>query len=119
MYTIKCGNINGDDVMYYAIDHENFTQKFQFDYGYVWARYNKVETINVAIETNNDHFLNGVRCAVKDGLVDYKNIQIIFYNEENKYLINIDKNGNLDYWPVGFFDQNDIAVTHLIGWDLE
>ena len=29
----------------------------------------------------------------------------------------IDKNGNLDSWPQGFFDQFDIDTSSLIGWN--
>ncbi len=117
MLTLKCGNIKRDDVMFYAIEMNDFSQKFQFDHGYDWAKYNFDK--NDELSTNNDHFLNGVRCAIMDRVINPENVEVIFYNEKNKengVVITFNKNGRFitNNFPNGFFDQWDIALNRLL-----
>jgi len=115
MKTIISGDIKKDDVMNWCITNKKFTQKDQFECGYNWLIHSEF------VETNNDHFLNGLRCAVKDGVFHIDDIDILFEN----YNVNrdprimtsrifIDKNGCLSDWPSGFFDQTDIALNRLL-----
>ena len=124
MKTIECGNIDEDDVMNWCIKHKLYQQKDQFNCGYNWIRFN--ENFSDVVETNSDHFLNGVRCAVKDGLCKPEDIDILFSfeKEDVNYEIKdgevctlrmmIDKYGYIDNWPAGFFDQWDVALSYLL-----
>lgn len=78
--------------------------------------------VQIIAETHSDHFLNGVRVAVKNKLIDSENISIYYLqrNKENpEYLIDtmqpfIDENGRLDEWPDGFFDEWDKQIDELL-----
>lgn len=76
------------------------------------------------IETHSDHVLNGVRRAVKEGIIAREKVAIHFFmprTEEDgqSQVVSplIDNNGNLDHWPAGFFDQYDKDLAALIGWE--
>jgi len=76
--------------------------------------------VQVIVETHSDHIINGVRIAVKRGLIS--NESIIFNSfskgtslgENIVEEINIDKNGKLDKWPDGFFDQYENDMMELL-----
>jgi predicted ATPase len=77
----------------------------------------------VIIETHSDHVLNGVRRAVKEGLITPEQVAIHFFsarNEDNSraQVLSplIDATGTLDAWPEGFFDQFDKDTAALIDW---
>lgn len=71
--------------------------------------------VQLIIESHSDHFLNGVRVAVKEKLVSPDNIQLYFLErdgekQEHQTVITnpkIDENGRLDCWPKNFFDEWD------------
>lgn len=71
------------------------------------------------VETHSDHFVNGVRLAVKHGLINYGDVSFAYF--EPPYLgetasvlsIEIDKNGFLSDWPKGFFDQIESDLSRL------
>ena len=73
------------------------------------------------VETHSDHILNGVRLAVKQGLVPAEEVELsFFYKDETEQYRhkcvhpNILKDGRLDCWPDGFFDEWDKALYELI-----
>lgn len=71
------------------------------------------------VETHSDHFLNGVRLAVKDGVLAPKDVAIYFFNREGRSHVEelmIDGKGNLSRWPEGFFDQGEQDLAALAGW---
>ena len=57
-------------------------------------------------ETHSDHFLDGVRLAVRDGLIAPD--QMVVTSPE------IDADGFLAHWPDGFFDQRDDNLARLL-----
>ena len=77
--------------------------------------------IQVFIETHSDHFLNGVRVAVKEKVIPNYEIKI-FYLERSSTSIHealvvnpeIDENGRIDIWPEGFFDEGDRLLEKLL-----
>ena len=77
----------------------------------------------VILETHSDHVLNGVRRAVKDGVLDHDKAALHFFRtleEQSKGCSpvespELDKYGKIDYWPDGFFDQFDKDISHLSG----
>ena len=73
------------------------------------------------IETHSDHVLNGVRIAVRDGLIDPEEAAIYFFTgEEDPPVIrlSVDKNGTISDIPKGFFDQAERDLSNLAGWDM-
>jgi predicted ATPase len=65
------------------------------------------------IETHSDHIINGIRVAVKEGVLDEKQAQILFFDrittETEQYSkvtpIYFDKQGELSSYPIGFLDE--------------
>lgn len=78
--------------------------------------------VQVIVETHSDHVLNGIRIAVKEGLVPAADVAVHFFGlAENGHpgangMVSprIDADGRLDRWPEGFFDQLDVALQRLI-----
>ncbi len=77
--------------------------------------------LQIIIETHSDHLLNGVRVAVKQNLLNYNKTKIHFFSNrkiseiiENKVSFSIDSDGNLERWPLGFFDEWDNMLDELI-----
>lgn len=76
--------------------------------------------LQIFVETHSDHLLNGVRLAVRDGLVKPNDVALHFFGQGGKVgqvtTLALDRNGAVSDWPEGFFDQaeNDLAI--LSGW---
>jgi predicted ATPase len=77
--------------------------------------------VQLFIESHSDHFLNGVRVVVREGIVRHDYIKL-FYLERNDLGTHatevisptIDKNGRIDIWPKGFFDESDRLLEKLL-----
>ncbi len=69
--------------------------------------------IQVIIETHSDHVLNGIRVAVHGGKIDPNDVQLHYFQRREKegqaytkvISPHIDRNGRIDRWPDGFFDE--------------
>lgn len=77
--------------------------------------------IQVILETHSDHVLNGVRRSVKAGVLNHEQVLCHFFRDrasEGDQVVspNIDKDGNVDVWPDGFFDQFDKDMNYFAGW---
>ncbi len=76
--------------------------------------------VQIIIETHSDHFLNGVRVATKKGLLEPEESQIYYFEKAKDSLetvvhsLNIDKEGRIDEWPKGFFDEWDNKLNELL-----
>lgn len=78
--------------------------------------------IQVIVETHSDHILNGIRISAKNSIIKPSDTQILFFDREcvsgvfntNVFAPNILEDGSLDYWPEGFFDEWDNALTELL-----
>jgi predicted ATPase len=78
--------------------------------------------VQVITETHSDHVLNGIRLAAKSGKIDPSNVELHFFergfdresNETRIITPKMDKNGRLDRWPKGFFDEWDKSVDGLL-----
>lgn len=79
------------------------------------------------IETHSDHVLNGIRRAVKgiegEQILKPEQVAIHFFQmrdsvSQRPQVISplIDRNGTIDSWPEGFFDQSDKDLASLIDW---
>lgn len=75
----------------------------------------------VLLETHSDHVLNGVRRAVKDRKIDAEDVAVHFFqprSEDHPQVVSpaLDRDGRIDYWPSGFFDQFDRDARYFAGW---
>jgi Uncharacterized conserved protein len=78
--------------------------------------------IQVIVETHSDHVLNGIRVSVHDGIIKPEDVTIHYFSkiEEEGHMrskvnsIVVDKDGRLDQWPEGFFDEWDKSLGRLL-----
>ncbi len=73
----------------------------------------------IICESHSDHVINGVRVAVKQGLLGEEKVGISFFekneNQETKVdQIYVDGRGNLSEYPQGLLDEWGILMTELI-----
>lgn len=78
--------------------------------------------VQIVVETHSDHLLNGVRVATKQfDVVQPEHTQILYFTGEHidnrfqHYILTpkLDKNGKLDFWPEGFFDEYTKQLSQL------
>ena len=81
--------------------------------------------VQIILETHSDHVLNGIRRAVKNGILAPDDAALHFFRlqqdieHESAALVEspiLDRGGNLDRWPKGFFDQFDKDMNYFAGW---
>ena len=74
--------------------------------------------VQIIVETHSDHFLDGVRIAVREQLIRPKDTAIHYFErDEGKSILvspEIDEDGRLSLWPAGFFDQHDESLARLL-----
>ena len=76
----------------------------------------------VLVETHSDHLLNGVRLAVKEGVLSGDALGVHFFSgpdgdNHGVQSLKIDRHGSIDDWPSGFFDQSERDLLKLAGLD--
>ncbi|EIE9609383.1 AAA family ATPase [Vibrio diabolicus] len=77
--------------------------------------------VQVIVETHSDHLLNGVRRAVKSQALSPDKVIIHYFQSrdiEGAQVASpqIDVEGNISYWPKGFFDQYEVDMNYFAGW---
>lgn len=81
--------------------------------------------VQILLETHSDHLLNGIRRAVKGGVLSSDDVALHFFNprvagyDDTRPQVEnpvIDSEGNIDSWPAGFFDQFDKDMNYFAGW---
>ena len=77
--------------------------------------------VQVIIETHSDHVLNGVRRSVKNNLIKSEDVLVHFFKDrdvEGDQVVSptINREGDIDTWPPGFFDQFDKDMNYFAGW---
>jgi predicted ATPase len=78
--------------------------------------------VQVVIETHSDHVLNGIRLVVHGGKLDPKDVQLHYFQRQEKegqlftevISPHVDRNGRIDQWPDGFFDEWDKSLEVLL-----
>ncbi len=78
--------------------------------------------VQIFVETHSDHILNGIRIAVKQGVLKGSQAKLFYFRKEKKNDIfmhvvecpEIYNNGKLSYWPDGFFDEWEKALDEII-----
>ena len=77
-----------------------------------------VAGVQVFAETHSDHFVDGVRIAVRDGIIAPASTSFHYFDRYvNKTVassLQVDADGRLSDWPPGFFDQYDENLARLI-----
>ncbi|MNU83748.1 hypothetical protein D3C71_734550 [compost metagenome] len=78
--------------------------------------------VQLIVETHSDHLLNGLRLAIKDSTLPPDDLRIHFFTgaKESSHgiqTLHIDKEGRVNNWPDGFFDQAEKDMGRLSGWD--
>lgn len=81
--------------------------------------------VQVLVETHSDHVLNGIRRAVKEGLLPAEDTALHFFRprrgdgqggEAQVQSPTLHPDGGIDDWPDGFFDQFDKDMNYFAGW---
>lgn len=77
--------------------------------------------VQLIIETHSDHIINGIRLAVKNQTILGENVELSFFYKDQEDGFqhkcihpHILRDGRLDCWPEGFFDEWDKALYELI-----
>jgi len=78
--------------------------------------------VQLIMESHSDHFLNGVRVAVKEGVISPDDVSLFFLQRpaaasSHSVVVSnpkIDRKGRLDEWPDGFFDEWDKKLEQLL-----
>lgn len=74
--------------------------------------------IQIIVETHSDHIMNGIRIAVKKGIVHKDKVNFTYFYKENYehkcVFPKVDENGKFDEWPEGFFDEWDNSLIDLL-----
>ena len=77
-----------------------------------------VAGVQVMVETHSDHFLDGVRIAVREQLIRPQDTAIHYFERDGGKSVvvtpEIDEDGRLSHWPAGFFDQHDDNLARLL-----
>ncbi|MEA5564143.1 AAA family ATPase [Anabaena sp. UHCC 0399] len=78
--------------------------------------------IQVVLETHSDHILNGIRLAVHAGQIKPNDVQLHYFQRQEDrrraftHVVSphIDRNGRIDKWPDGFFDEWEKSLDILL-----
>jgi predicted ATPase len=76
--------------------------------------------VQLIVETHSDHILNGIRLAVKKGLLASDKVALHFFarslktGESEVQSPALLQNGKLSNWPTGFFDQWEKSLDELL-----
>ena len=75
--------------------------------------------VQVIVETHSDHFMDGIRIAVRDGLIAPEDAVFHYFErgDEGAAVVSsprIDRDGRLSEWPAGFFDQHEENLARLL-----
>ena len=70
-------------------------------------------------ESHSDHIINGIRVAVKDGVLNEKDLGILYFDKNRQHEteiadIQIDRNGNLSAYPKGLLDEWGFLMSALL-----
>ena len=74
--------------------------------------------VQVMIETHSDHFIDGVRIAVRDELIQPDDVAIHYFERAGSSSVvsspRLGSDGRLSSWPTGFFDQHEENLVRLL-----
>lgn len=76
--------------------------------------------VQIVLETHSDHVLNGIRIAVRNGVMPCDDVSLHFFNRDidaphaTRISPTMDRNGRLNQWPDGFFDEWEKGLAELL-----
>ena len=80
--------------------------------------------VQIIVETHSDHFFNGVRVAIKENSIENTKVSMYYFYKKNRdnFLedssnleeIEVNSDGKITKWPLGFFDEWDIQLEKLL-----
>jgi len=78
--------------------------------------------VQILVETHSDHVLNGIRVSVRRGEIPSGDVAIFSFDRQrgdpsHRVQITrptIDRNGKIDAWPPGFFDETEKLLFELL-----
>ncbi|MCA1376997.1 MULTISPECIES: DUF3696 domain-containing protein [unclassified Bradyrhizobium] len=74
--------------------------------------------VQLIIETHSDHVMDGVRIAVRDGILNASSAAFHYFQRTSGEIgvtsPTLDSEGKLSEWPSGFFDQSRRNVARLL-----
>lgn len=75
--------------------------------------------VQVILESHSDHVLNGIRLAVKEGVLASQAVKLHFFARNPGWASSyetpiLSEEGRLSYWPTGFFDQWEKSLDRLL-----
>lgn len=83
--------------------------------------------VQVMVETHSDHVLNGTRLAVHRGAIEPDSVRLHYFRRSTGLpetqaeaartevlSPRIDRNGRIDFWPEGFFDEWSRSLDELL-----
>lgn len=73
----------------------------------------------ILCESHSDHIINGIRVAVKQGVIDSQQLLVSYFSKNEQHetkidTIYVDKQGNLNEYPVGLLDEWGNLMSKLI-----
>ena len=74
--------------------------------------------VQVLVESHSDHILNGLQVAVVDKIIGENEISVLYFHSDNQepvVQIPIQKDGRIEVWPEGFFDQSNKDLERIFG----
>lgn len=76
------------------------------------------EGVQMLVETHSDHFMDGVRIAVREGIIAPDDVKFHYFQRDGNLATvtspEIDEDGRLSEWPEGFFDQSALNMAKLL-----
>lgn len=77
--------------------------------------------VQIIVETHSDHFLNGLRIAVKRGVLPAEQVRLFYFQKDSEHGYRhtvtspvIYSDGQLDHWPKGFMDEWENMLLELL-----
>lgn len=76
--------------------------------------------VQIVVETHSDHLMNGIRMACHQGLIENDDIEMDLIGIEedgvthSRQNVSLDKEGYVENWIPGFFDEWETALKSLI-----
>lgn len=74
--------------------------------------------VQVIVETHSDHFIDGIRIAVRDELIAPDHTAFHYFDRKGGRTMvsspKVDTDGRLSSWPEGFFDQHEENLVRLL-----
>lgn len=76
--------------------------------------------VQIIVETHSDHFLNGIRVAAKERMIQADDVEIYFFSRNHENLASkidnpkMNQEGKISSWPIGFFDEWDNQLDKLL-----